>query len=152
MVAGHSLGEYAALMVSGILSFQDAMRAAAARGTEMGSVDVPDPGLMAAVGAPADKVVETISQIDGYVIAANRNSPNSTVIAGETQAVRLAMKVLSDAGATVIPLQTSHAFHTDIVAPANGPLKRFLESIDISLPDIPITANVDGSFLALIHI
>ena len=149
MVAGHSLGEYAALMVSGILSFQDAMRAAAARGTEMGSVDVPDPGLMAAVGAPADKVVETISQIDGYVIAANRNSPNSTVIAGETQAVRLAMKVLSDAGATVIPLQTSHAFHTDIVAPANGPLKRFLESIDISLPDIPITANVDGSFYPL---
>ena len=149
MVAGHSLGEYAALMVSGILSFQDAMRAAAARGTEMGSVDVPDPGLMAAVGAPADRVIETISQIEGYVIAANRNSPNSTVIAGETEAVRLAMKVLSDAGATVIPLQTSHAFHTEIVAPANGPLKRFLESIDISLPDIPITANVDGSFYPL---
>jgi acyl transferase domain-containing protein len=68
------------------------MRAAAARGTEMGSVDVPDPGLMAAVGAPADRVIEAISQIDGYVIAANRNSPNSTVIAGETEAVRLAMK------------------------------------------------------------
>ena len=146
MVAGHSLGEYAALMVSGILSFQDAMRAAAARGTEMGSVDVPDPGLMAAIGAPEGSVLETIGQIDGYVIAANRNSPNSTVIAGETEAVRLAMKALSDAGATVIPLQTSHAFHTEIVAPANGPLKRFLESIDISLPDIPITANVDGSF------
>ena len=146
MVAGHSLGEYAALMVSGILSFQDAMRAAAARGTEMGSVDVPDSGLMAAVGAPAGRVMEAIGQIDGYVIAANRNSPNSTVIAGETEAVRLAMKMLSDAGATVIPLQTSHAFHTEIVAPANGPLKRFLESIDISLPKIPITANVDGSF------
>ena len=121
------------------------MRAAAARGTEMGSVDVPDPGLMAAIGLLRAASWKTIGQIDGYVIAANRNSPNSTVIAGETDAVRLAV-ALSDAGATVIPLQTSHAFHTDIVAPANGPLKRFLESIEISLPDIPITANVDGSF------
>ena len=146
MVAGHSLGEYAALMVSGILSFRDAMSAAAARGTEMGSVEVPDKGLMAAVGAPASKVEEALRSVDGYVIAANRNSPVSTVIAGETDAVQSAIHILSDLGATVIPLQTSHAFHTDIVSPANAPLRRFLESIDISLPTIPVTANVDGSF------
>ena len=146
MVAGHSLGEYAALMVSGILSFNDAMSAAAARGTEMGSVEVPDKGLMAAVGAPASKVEEALRTIDGYVIPANRNSPVSTVIAGETQAVQSASKMLSDLGATVIPLQTSHAFHTDIVSPANEPLRRFLESVDLSLPKIPVTANVDGSF------
>ena len=146
MVAGHSLGEYAALMVSGILSFRDAMSAAAARGTEMGSVEVPDKGLMAAIGAPASKVEEALRSVDGYVIAANRNSPVSTVIAGETDAVQSAIHILSDLGATVIPLQTSHAFHTDIVSPANAPLRRFLESIDISLPTIPVTANVDGSF------
>ena len=146
MVAGHSLGEYAALMVSGILSFEDAMRAAAARGTEMGAVDVPDKGLMAAVGAPAETVEKLLGTVDGYVIAANRNSPKSTVIAGETKAVQDAMKILSEEGASVIQLQTSHAFHTDIVSPANEPLKRFLNSIELSQPKIPITANVDGSF------
>ena len=146
MVAGHSLGEYAALMVSGILGFHDALTAAAARGTEMGSVEVPDRGIMASITTPADRIDEVLEDIDGYVIAANRNSPTMTVIAGETEAMRRAMAAFEEVGATVVQLQTSHAFHSRIVAPANEPLRRFLEGLDISLPTIPITANVDGMF------
>ena len=146
MVAGHSLGEYAALMVSGILRFEDALRAAAARGTEMGSVEVPDRGIMASITAPFEVIESVLDSVDGYVIAANKNSPNMTVIAGETEPMREAMKRFEEGGATVIQLQTSHAFHSRIVAPANEPLRRFLEGLEISLPSIPITANVDGSF------
>ncbi len=146
MVAGHSLGEYAALMVSGILRFEDALQAAAARGTEMGNVEVPDKGIMASITAPYDVIESVLSSIDGYVIAANKNSPNMTVIAGETEPMQEAMARFQDEGATVVQLQTSHAFHSRIVAPANEPLRRFLEGLEISLPSIPITANVDGSF------
>ena len=72
MVAGHSLGEYAALMVAGIMDMDSALKAAAARGTEMGNVDVPDAGLMASVTAPYEEVVSTIEAVDGYVIAPTR--------------------------------------------------------------------------------
>jgi acyl transferase domain-containing protein/acyl carrier protein len=146
MVAGHSLGEYAALMVSGILGFHDALTAAAARGTEMGSVEVVDCGIMASITAPYASVEAGLEQVEGYVIAANKNSPMMTVIAGETEPMKQAMQMFEDAGATVIRLQTSHAFHSRIVAPANEPLRRFLDGLEISLPDIPVTANVDGSF------
>ena len=146
MVAGHSLGEYAALMVSGILGFHDALTAAAARGTEMGSVEVEDCGIMASITAPYESVEAGLEQVDGYVIAANKNSPMMTVIAGETEPMKQAMQMFEDAGATVIRLQTSHAFHSRIVAPANEPLHRFLDGLEISLPEIPVTANVDGSF------
>jgi len=146
MVAGHSLGEYAALMVSGILRFHDALRAAAARGTEMGSVEVPDRGLMASVTAPYDTVLKIIESSDGYVIAANKNSPSMTVIAGETGPMNAVLADFAQRGIQCVVLQTSHAFHSRIVAPANEPLRRFLEGLEISLPKIPITANYDGHF------
>ena len=146
MVAGHSLGEYAALMVSGILQFHDALRAAAARGTEMGSVDVPDQGIMASVSAPYAQIQAVLDAEPGYVIAANKNSPKMTVIAGETEPMKRVMKVFEEAGAPCVQLATSHAFHSRIVAPANEPLRRFLEGLEINLPAIPITANVDGGW------
>ena len=146
MVAGHSLGEYAALMVSGILDMDGALRAAAARGTEMGSVEIDDKGLMASVTAPYEDVERILEAESGYVIAANKNSPKMTVIAGETEAVQNAMKVFENEGFNCVPLATSHAFHSSIVAPANEPLYRFLSSLEINWPSIPITANVDGTF------
>ena len=146
MVAGHSLGEYAALMVSGILSFHDALRAGAVRGTEMSNVDVPDTGLMASVTAPYEVIEEVLASIDGYVIPANKNSPQMTVIAGETAAMQEAVQRLSDRGITCVILPTSHAFHSRIVAPASEPLRTFLEDLEINLPRIPITANYDGDF------
>ena len=146
MVAGHSLGEYGALMSSGILDMDGALRAAAARGTEMGNVVIEDTGLMASVTAPYEKVKGIIEAIDGYVIAANKNSPKMTVIAGDSAAVKLAMQSFEGEGFQCTQLPTSHAFHSRIVAPANEPLRKYLEGLDIRWPKIPITANVDGTF------
>ncbi|MFL2947117.1 MAG: beta-ketoacyl synthase N-terminal-like domain-containing protein, partial [Candidatus Poseidoniales archaeon] len=146
MVAGHSLGEYAALMVAGILDFDSALRAVAARGTEMGGVEVPDCGIMASVSAPYEQIESVLEAEEGYVIAANKNSPKMTVIAGETEPMKRVMKVFDEAGVPCVQLQTSHAFHSRIVAPANEPLRRFLEGLEIQLPRIPITSNFDGGW------
>ena len=146
MVAGHSLGEYAALMSSGILDMDGALRAAAARGTEMGSVEIDDKGLMASVTAPYETVEAVLEATEGYVIAANKNSPKMTVIAGETAPVKAAMAAFEEQGFSCVALATSHAFHSRIVAPANEPLRRFLEGLEIRWPSVPITANVDGAF------
>ena len=124
MVAGHSLGEYAALMVAGILDFDSALRAVAARGTEMGAVEVPDCGIMASVSAPYEQIEAVLDAEEGYVIAANKNSPKMTVIAGETEPMKRVMRIFDEAGAPCVQLQTSHAFHSRIVAPANEPLRR----------------------------
>ena len=83
---------------------------------------------------------------EGYVIAANKNSPKMTVIAGETEPVKAAMAMFEEQGFSSVALATSHAFHSRIVAPANEPLRRFLEGLEIRWPEVPITANVDGSF------
>jgi acyl transferase domain-containing protein/acyl carrier protein len=146
MVAGHSLGEYAALMSAGILDMDGALRAAAARGTEMGSVEIEDKGLMASVTAPYERIAQIIDEIDGYVIGANKNSPKMTVIAGETAPVKEAMSRFEAEGFQCVALATSHAFHSRIVAPANKPLRRFLEGLNIRWPSIPITSNVDGGW------
>ena len=146
MVAGHSLGEYAALMSAGILDMDGALRAAAARGTEMGSVEIDDKGLMASVTAPYERIAEILEENDGYVIAANKNSPKMTVIAGETAPVKEVMSRFEAEGFQCVALATSHAFHSRIVAPANEPLRRFLEGLDIRWPNIPITSNVDGGW------
>ena len=146
MVAGHSLGEYAALMSSGILNMDGALRASAARGTEMGSVQIDDKGLMASVTAPYEEVEKVLNSADGYVIAANKNSPKMTVIAGESEAVKAVMRDFEAKGFSSVQLATSHAFHSRIVAPANEPLRRFLETLEIKWPQIPITANFDGEF------
>ena len=146
MVAGHSLGEYAALMVSGILGMDGALRAAAARGTEMGSVEISDKGLMASVTADYNVIKDVLASIDGYVIAANKNSPKMTVIAGDTPSVKEAIRRFEGLDINCVPLQTSHAFHSTIVEPAAEPLRRFLEGLEINLPEIPITSNVDGGF------
>jgi 3-oxoacyl-(acyl-carrier-protein) synthase/acyl carrier protein len=146
MVAGHSLGEYAALMVSGILGMDGALRAAAARGTEMGSVVIEDTGLMASITADYKIIKDVLSTIDGYVIAANKNSPRMTVIAGDSPSVKEAIRRFEGLDITAVILPTSHAFHSTIVEPAAEPLRKFLDSLEINLPEIPITSNVDGTF------
>ncbi|MDP7203007.1 MAG: beta-ketoacyl synthase N-terminal-like domain-containing protein [Candidatus Poseidoniaceae archaeon] len=146
MVAGHSLGEYAALMVSGILGMDGALRAAAARGTEMGAVEISDRGIMASVTADYKIIADVLETAEGYVIAANKNSPKMTVIAGDTPSVKAVMRRFEGLDIDCVILQTSHAFHSTIVEPAAEPLRRFLEGLEINLPEIPITSNVDGEF------
>jgi malonyl CoA-acyl carrier protein transacylase len=144
LVIGHSLGEYAALVASGLLSFADALKVVSARGREMTKVSVADNGAMAAVSAPLEDVEKILSTIEGYVVIANINSPVQSVIGGATAAVDAAVVAFTEAGMRAVKLPVSHGFHTDIVAPASEPLKRLISGMDIQKPAIQIVANVTG--------
>jgi malonyl CoA-acyl carrier protein transacylase len=146
MVMGHSLGEYAALVVAGVMSFTASLEAAAARGSEMSKVSVDDNGWMAAVMAPIDVVEKTLHEINGYVVAANLNSSNQCVIGGASQAVAQAIQLFQEKEYQAIRLPVSHAFHTRIVAPASGPLRQMLNRLSIAPPQLPLVANVSGDF------
>ena len=144
IVMGHSLGEYGALVAAGALSFEAALEAVSARGSEMAHISVEDNGAMAAVLAPLDEIERVVDSIDGYVVIANVNSPSQAVIGGATAAVEAAIEAFGDAGHTAIRLPVSHAFHTSIVAPASEPLRQALHRLDLTAPTLPIVANVDG--------
>ena len=144
MVIGHSLGEYAALVSAGVMPFEDALIAVSARAKEMASVSLADSGKMAGVIGPYEKIEAILAQVDGYVVAANRNSRMQTVIAGSTDGVEKASEMLKDAGLRVIPLSVSHAFHSEIVAPASDPLRNVLRRLHIKGPRIPVISNVTG--------
>ncbi|MFN2130484.1 MAG: beta-ketoacyl synthase N-terminal-like domain-containing protein, partial [Anaerolineae bacterium] len=145
MVIGHSLGEYAALVTSGVLSFADALLVVSARGREMSKVSMDDNGCMAAVFAPLQQVEEVLAKIDGYVVLANINSPTQVVIGGATAAVDAAVAAFQEADRRAVKIPVSHAFHTRIVAPASEPLKAVISRMDIRPPRIPIIANVTGA-------
>ncbi len=143
-VMGHSLGEYGALVTTGVLPFGDAVEASAARGREMTRVSLEDNGWMAAVMAPLAVVEETLATIDGYVVACNVNSLAQCVIGGETEAVKKAIEAFTSRGYNALRIQVSHAFHTRIVAPASAPLRKVLDRLHVTAPGIPIVSNVTG--------
>ncbi len=144
MVMGHSLGEYAGLVAAGVLPFPHALEASAARGREMTRVSLDDNGWMAAVMAPTSVVEETLRRIDGYVVPANLNSGGQSVIGGESGAVAAAIEAFGKQGYQAQRLQVSHAFHTKIVAPAGGPLRKVLDRLRVAPPRLPVVANVTG--------
>ena len=144
LVMGHSLGEYGALVAAGALSFGDALGAVSARGNEMAHLSVGDNGAMAAVLAPLPEIERIVAATTGYVVIANVNSMGQAVIGGATTAVGSAVAAFAEAGHTAIPLPVSHAFHTQIVAPASEPLGRVLRGLDLRAPRLPVVANVDG--------
>ena len=146
MAMGHSLGEYGALVASGALSFDEALRAVSARGAEMTRCAMGDNGLMAAVFGPIDEIAKVLSTIDGYVVIANINSTKEAVIGGATEAVEKAMVAVREAGYVARALQVSHAFHTSIVAPASEALAKILSGMNIRPPGLPIISNVTGEF------
>ncbi|RME56768.1 MAG: acyltransferase domain-containing protein, partial [Deltaproteobacteria bacterium] len=143
IVAGHSLGEYAACVAAGVMSFPDALRAVAVRGSAMGSIKgVGDPGKMASISAPEEKVAPILAEIPGYLAIANKNSYGQTVIAGESAAVDAAVKRFMALRIPAVPLSVSNAFHTRLVASAATPVRDFLRKIRLSPPRIPVIANV----------
>jgi acyl transferase domain-containing protein/NAD(P)-dependent dehydrogenase (short-subunit alcohol dehydrogenase family)/acyl carrier protein len=146
MAMGHSLGEYGALVASGALSFDEALRAVSARGAEMTRCAMGDNGLMAAVFGPIDEIAKVLANIDGYVVIANINSTKEAVIGGATAAVEKAMAAVREAGYVARALQVSHAFHTNIVAPASEALAKILSGMTIRPPSLPIISNVTGEF------
>jgi acyl transferase domain-containing protein/acyl carrier protein len=145
-VMGHSLGEYSALVAAGVLSFEEALEAVSARGHEMASLEVEDPGAMVAAAAPLEEIEEIIAATDGYAVIANMNSSRQVVIGGATEPVEAVLGTLTEGGHQATRLPVSHAFHTEIVAPAAEPLGRLLRRLQLSPPEIPVVANVDGEF------
>ena len=145
-VAGHSLGEYAACVAAGVFSFKDALVAVSIRGREMARVSIADPGLMMSIPADARIVEDVLAQVDGYVVAANKNSPKQTVISGETAAVRKAGELFHARGLEGILIPVSAAFHSGVVAPAREPFMKSLEKLTVNPPSLPVLSNVTGEF------
>ena len=143
-VIGHSLGEYAALVAAGVLTFAEALEVVSARGREMSKIKVEDPGGMAAVSAPLTKVEEVIKSIDDYVVIANINSPVQCVLGGTTKAIEEAIAKFIADGFQAVKIPVSHAFHTKIVAPASSPLREVVARMNVKKPTLPIIANVTG--------
>jgi malonyl CoA-acyl carrier protein transacylase len=148
VVAGHSLGEYGALVAAGVMPFENALQTVARRGTAMAEATPMngDKGLMASVPLPPDEVERKLETIDGYVVCANKNCPRQTIIAGLTEPTRAAAEMFEDEGHMVQFLNVSHAFHSKVVAAGSKPLREHLSGIDIKPPEVPILTNVTGGY------
>ena len=148
LVAGHSLGEYSALVAAGALSLADAIRSVRARGTFMQEAVPAGTGAMAAVlGLTPERVGEVCTQAaDGEVVSpANFNSPEQTVIAGNAAAVARASEKLKEAGAKrVIPLPVSAPFHCALMTAVEPRLRQILSQVTIRAPACPIVTNVEA--------
>lgn len=146
-VAGHSLGEYSALVAAGALSFPDALRLVSARAQAMQAATEEQPGTMAAVLGLDDATIElACREIEEVVVPANYNSPGQLVISGTLAGIERASKVLADLGARrVLPLPVGGAFHSPLMAPAGDRLRAAIEETDIRPPRCPIYQNVDAS-------
>ncbi|MBT7283673.1 MAG: type I polyketide synthase, partial [Elusimicrobiaceae bacterium] len=144
LVIGHSLGEYAACVAAGVLDFPNGLKAVTTRAKAMTNIKVDDPGKMASIGTHWEKVAPELEKIDGYVIVANKNCPIQTVIAGEKEPVEKAVEIFTKKGIQSVIIPVSHAFHSEVVKPASPAYREFLNTLEIGVPRIPITSNIDA--------
>lgn len=149
MVAGHSLGEFSALVAAGALSFEDGLKLVAARANAMQKACEANPGTMAAIIGLSDEQVEEICRAvstDGnIVVAANYNCPGQLVISGNVDAVNAACEKMKEAGAKrALPLKVGGAFHSPLMKPAKDELQTAIEQTAIAAPKCPVYQNVDG--------
>ncbi len=144
MVAGHSLGEFSALVANGVLSFEDGLRLVSKRALAMQKACEIAPSTMAAVLGLDDNIVEeTCAEIDGVVVAANYNCPGQLVISGEIEAVEKACEVLTEKGARrALLLPVGGAFHSPMMEPAREELAAAIEGTQFSEPTCAIYQNV----------
>lgn len=142
-VAGHSVGEYAAVGSAGFLSMEDTVKLTSLRGTAMSKVSAEVAGTMAAIlGLDSDTIVETLKGVDGVVEAVNFNEPKQTVIAGEKEAITNACIALKEAGARrAMELAVSGPFHSSLMQPAGEILKEALEGFDFKNSEVSLIAN-----------
>lgn len=151
-VAGHSVGEYAALVAAGVLSWQDGLKLVRARAQAMQEAAERSAGTMAAVlGLDADAVEAACMEASpaGIVAVANRNCPGQVVISGEVDAVARASELCKQRGARrVVPLRVSGAFHSPLMAPAAERFRAALEGVTFRTPKIPVVANRTADVLA----
>jgi [acyl-carrier-protein] S-malonyltransferase len=142
-VAGHSVGEYAAIGSAGFLPMEEAVKLTSLRGKAMSKVSGEVAGSMAAIiGLDSDKIVETLESVEGIVEAVNFNEPKQTVIAGEKEAIGRACVALKEAGARrAMELAVSGPFHSSLMQPAGEILKEALEQFDFKNAEISLVAN-----------
>jgi [acyl-carrier-protein] S-malonyltransferase len=144
MVAGHSLGEFSALVANGALSFEDGLKLVSQRALAMQKACEMVSGTMAAVLRLDDEVVEKIcEEIEGVVVPANYNCPGQLVISGEVEAIAVACEKLKDAGARrAMVLPVGGAFHSPLMEPAKEELAAAIEKTEFAIPNCPIYQNV----------
>ncbi len=147
MVAGHSLGEFSALVANGTLSFEDGLKLVSQRALAMQKACEITPSTMAAVLNLDDKIVEDIcASVDGVVVAANYNCPGQLVISGEYKAVETACEKMKEAGAKrALILPVGGAFHSPMMEPARAELAAAIEATAFSNPSCPVYQNVTAT-------
>jgi [acyl-carrier-protein] S-malonyltransferase len=147
MVAGHSLGEFSALVANGALTFEDGLRLVSQRAQAMQKACELQPSTMAAVLGLEDSVVEGICErTPGIVVAANYNCPGQLVISGEVEAINSACETLKEAGARrALVLPVGGAFHSPLMEPAREELAAAIENTAFSKPNCPIYQNVTAN-------
>lgn len=149
MVAGHSLGEFSALVAAGALSFEDGLKLVYARAMAMQKACEVAPGTMAAIiGLPDEKVEEICQEVSKegkVVIPANYNCPGQLVISGDKEGIEEACEKLKAAGAKrALPLKVGGAFHSPLMQPAKDELQKAIEATSVNTPQCPVYQNVDG--------
>ena len=146
MVAGHSLGEFSALVAAGAMSFEDGLKLVAARAGAMQKACEAVPGTMAAIiGLPDEKIEEVCASIAEVVVPANYNCPGQLVISGSMEGINKACELLKTAGAKrALPLKVGGAFHSPLMEPARVELAAAIEKTDIHTPICPVYQNVNA--------
>ena len=150
MVAGHSLGEFSALVAAGALSFEDGLKLVYARAMAMQKACEVQPSTMAAIiGLPDEKVLEVCDEVSkmgkGICVPANFNNPGQLVISGDIDAINEACEQLKAAGAKrALPLKVGGAFHSPLMQPAKDELQAAIEKTEFNAPKCPVYQNVDG--------
>ena len=147
-VAGHSLGEYAAMVAAGVLSVEDGFKVIKARAEAMQKAAEANKGSMCAViGLPAEDVEKTCADIDGYVVPVNYNSAVQTVIAGEVDAVDKAIEAFTEKKARCIKLNVASAFHSKLMQSAADEFYDKIKDVQFNEPEVEFYSNVLGEKL-----
>ncbi|NCA80563.1 MAG: [acyl-carrier-protein] S-malonyltransferase, partial [Sphingobacteriia bacterium] len=146
MVAGHSLGEFSALVAAKALSFEDGLKLVSARAKAMQKACEKQPSTMAAIIGLADDVVETVcAETEGIVVPANYNCPGQVVISGTVEAIDAACEKMMEAGAKrALKLAVGGAFHSPLMEPARVELESAIQTVNFHEPVCPIFQNVDA--------
>lgn len=146
MVAGHSLGEFSALVASKVLSFEDGLRLVSKRALAMQAACEANPSTMAAIlGLEDEKVEEVCAAIDEVVVAANYNCPGQLVISGSNKGIEIACEKMKEAGAKrALPLPVGGAFHSPLMKPAEEELAKAINETTFSKGICPVYQNVDA--------
>ncbi len=147
-VAGHSLGEYAALVVSGMVTFEDGFKLIKARAEAMQKAAEENKGAMCAViGLSSGEIEDVCGSVSGYVVPVNYNSPVQTVIAGEISAVDAASEIFAEKKARCIHLNVSSAFHSKLMQSAADEFIDTAKTVSFSVPDVAFYSNLLGERL-----